>query len=261
MFRPLTFLCIAFLTGVAAAAKVETFNVWPSPGLPTSGDVVAIVPEVYDGSTAFPAFLLLHGATDDCRTWMKNGGDLRALADKHGRIILCPSAGPVSWYNTRNGSEQYLVEMVLPAAAQRYKLSGDCWIGGNSMGGYGALRLFANHPKKFSAVLALSPGTKPSRWAPQFGISEAFGPFAKSGIDDTFTDVWMKKLPKDSRPIVMVCGDRDFFLKDFNECLDAAKKFGLPVISEPVQGDHSWEFWSRELPRALVKLPPTTGKR
>lgn len=244
------------LTTSLLAARKEAFVVKPPTGLETSGKVVAIVPDAYDGSKPYPVLLLLHGAGDNENAWPDKAGDLGALADKHGRILLCPSAGKFSWYNSHNGSEAYLMEKVLPAAADRYKLTTDRWIAGNSMGGYGALRLFANHPTGFTAAIAFSPGTRPSRWTSNWNIANAFGPSVKTGTEDTFTEDWLKKLPSDGRPIVMLCGDRDFFLKDFNESLATAEKAGRGIITYPTRGDHSWKYWSAELPGALEKLAP-----
>jgi len=246
---------LALLPASIQAAKTETFTLAPIPPSTIGGNVIAIVPDAYDGSTAFPSLLLLHGAGDDEKAWPQKAGDVGTVADKFHRIILCPSAGPLSWYNPHNGSEPYVMENVLPAAAKRYKLSDDHWIAGNSMGGYGSLRLFADYPKVFTAVIAFSPGTKPSRWVKNWGISAAFGPGLTTGDEDTFTDAWLKRLANNTRPIVMVCGDKDFFLKDFNECLAAADKAGVKVITYPTQGGHDWGYWTRELPRALDKVP------
>jgi len=196
------------------AEKVETFVVKVPAGLAASGEVVATVPDAYNGATAFPAFLLLHGAGGPAAVWNAKGGNLRELADKHRRIIICPSAGPQSWYNNHNGSERYIARDVMDAAAKRYKLDGDCWIDGNSMGGYGSLRLFANHPEKFSAVLAFSPGTKPSRWMKNWDITNAMGASAAAGGEDTFTDAWLKKVEGKPRPVLMVCGYKDGFFLD-----------------------------------------------
>lgn len=242
------------VSALAPAAKTESFTVKVPEGSQAAANVVAIVPDAYDGTKPFPVLLLLHGASDTEKGWSERGGDLGALADKHARIILCPSAGKYSWYNTHNGSEPFIVGNVLPAAAQRYKLTGDRWIAGNSMGGYGTLRLFANHPETFTAAAALSPGSKPSRWVAKWEIPRALGPSVKSGDEDTFTEAWLKKLPKDGRPLLMICGDKDFFHKDYTDCVEAAKKAGVPLITYPTKGDHSWKYWTDELPAALDKL-------
>jgi S-formylglutathione hydrolase FrmB len=255
--RILPFLAVS---AFATAAKTESFTVDVPKGSQAVANVIAIVPDAYDGTKPFPVLLLLHGAGNTEKDWPERTGNLAALADKHARIILCPSAGKLSWYNTHNGSEPFIVETVLPAAAQHYKLTEDRWIAGNSMGGYGTLRLFANHPKTFTAAAAFSPGSKPSRWVKNWGITPALGPSVKSGDEDTFTDAWFKKLPRDGRPLLMICGDKDFFFKDYNDCVEAAKKAGVPLITYPTKGDHSWKYWSDELPGALGKLAAAQRK-
>ncbi len=250
-------LALPFLTIAVHAARVETFTVPGGPG-GNAYPVRCVVPDAYDGRKPFPELVLLHGASDNASTWIERGGELGALADKHARLIVTPTAGPFSWYVAQNGAEDYLLKSVLPAVGKRYRTTGDRWIAGNSMGGYGALRLGAAHPELFSAYAGLSPGVSPSRWGDKWGQRRAAGPAMAAGELDLFTPTWLKPLLADRRPVLLICGDRDFFHKDCVAALEAAAKAGKPVITYPTRGDHNWKYWAAELPGVLDRLSAAT---
>ena len=177
---PVLLLLALGISPALFAAKHENFTVEGGPGGKTFG-VQCVVPDAYDGKKPLPTLVLLHGASDNEKMWIERGGDLDALADKYGRLIVAPTAGPFSWYNNHNGSEDFLIKVVLPVVDKRYRTNGDRWITGNSMGGYGALRLGAKYPKLFSAYAGMSPGVMPSRWGKNWSLPDAFGSAVATG--------------------------------------------------------------------------------
>ena len=104
---------------------------------------------------------LLHGMSDDEGTWMRRTAIDRYAEEKDLAVVM-PDGG-LGWYtDMRRGLPWFtFVSKELPALCRRFFpiLSGrreDTYIGGLSMGGYGALKCGLRAPQTFSQVISLS---------------------------------------------------------------------------------------------------------
>ena len=104
---------------------------------------------------------LLHGMSDDEGTWMRRTAIDRYAEEKDLAVVM-PDGG-LGWYtDMRRGLPWFtFVSKELPALCRRFFpiLSGrreDTYIGGLSMGGYGALKCGLRAPETFSKVISLS---------------------------------------------------------------------------------------------------------
>jgi len=137
----------------------------------------------------------------------------------------------------------------------------DTFIGGLSMGGFGALRNGLNFPKTFGAVICLS-GAVDILSAPKVGedlvLGEAmFGPLEEAVRSDKNPRVLIEKLKKAKvRPsIYLCCGTEDRLLpqsRAFRTLLEDAG-FDLTYVEGP--GNHNWDFWDTYIKKALDWLP------
>ena len=91
----------------------------------------------------YPVLYLLHGHADDNTAWIRKS-DLELLVRDHDLIVVMPSAHRSFYTNGRYGHLYFdyitkelpvIVGNFFPASARRE----DTYIGGLSMGGYGAL--------------------------------------------------------------------------------------------------------------------------
>lgn len=231
----------------ASAAKVEDVEI-KSEKLQKTFKCRVVIPDTVPAGTKMAQFYLLHGASDKSDAWQsKTGGAVEKIADDYKRLIVCPTAGPFSWYNSNNGSEDFILKEVIPFIDARYATLPDRWIAGNSMGGFGALRLGSGHPELFSAFAGLSPCITPSKWK-TWEIPKAMGKDYASGAFDLFKPAMIEALKNDKRPRVVICGKADFFLAENQGALTACKTAGVELNWRDTEGAHDWAYWTTQLP-------------
>ena len=104
---------------------------------------------------------LLHGMSDDEGTWMRRTAIDRYAEEKDLAVVM-PDGG-LGWYtDMRRGLPWFtFVSKELPALCRRFfpilsSRREDTYIGGLSMGGYGALKCGLRAPETFSKVISLS---------------------------------------------------------------------------------------------------------
>lgn len=154
------------------------------------------------------------------------------------------------------------------------------FIGGLSMGGYGALRVALEHPEQYSRVISLSGGVDAAAAIKVTGTSErknainpipasanlpsipsaAFGTENIEGTDaDLYTLIAKRKTEGvDLPPLFQSVGTEDFI---YPGNVSAHKKFvelGLDVTYEEHPGIHNWEYWDTHIP-ACAQLAAAGG--
>ena len=195
---------------------------------------------------------------------------LRAQAELKGMAIVIPDGENLfyqdvtqlhTFYSTYVGKE--LVEMtrkLFPLSDKRE----DTYIGGISMGGYGALYNGMKYRDTFSKVAAFSPACDPylmlvkepgpgfskEQFTALFGSKEAY---LAGGCDPK--TAWCE-CPAQERPALFLCSgteDRAVY-KAVAQLEEALKEAGVPhtYIEEP--GDHDFYFWESVLDRAFSFL-------
>ena len=104
--------------------------------------------------------VLLHGLTGNHAVWPMRT-DLQSLADRHNLVIALPDGARSFWLDQAVGLEwgrwvgselPSLLRSVLRVSAAR----SETFIGGLSMGGYGAVRAAFDYPRTFGGVISLS---------------------------------------------------------------------------------------------------------
>jgi S-formylglutathione hydrolase FrmB len=105
---------------------------------------------------------LLNGYTNSGTEWLLGGG-IRYMADFFNLAMILPN-GENSFYTNGPGTGRrfgdYIGIDLVNFTRKRFGLSGereDTFIGGISMGGYGALRNGFAYPDTFSKIIAMSP--------------------------------------------------------------------------------------------------------
>lgn len=194
----------------------------------------------------YPLFLMLCGFGDDNEGWLTQG-NLQSLCDKH-RIAAVSIGGEDKWYLDSSPLESWhtLLEQELPdflygnfAKLDRSKKPVIC---GVSMGGFGALWNGLASPRRYSAIIALSPATRPD-----------------GDLNDEARFPSLKTLflqSKGALPYVhLAVGDQDFILspsRQLDEWLEE-NKIGVRYAFVPGYG-HSWDFWRVHMDRVLSEM-------
>lgn len=234
-----------------------------SSALRGRSDVSLFVPPNHESIPTIPLVLLLHGVYGGHWTWFQNGGAHRTALQlmTEGRIrpmiLIAPSDG-MSGDGTaylpqpERDNEAWVCEDVLDCVRKIFDgnaADAPVFIGGLSMGGYGALRLGAKYADRFKAISVHSAATN----------VHDLGAFLREPIDVTHLSpeepdlmYWMRlnrdKLP----PIRMDCGTEDPLLP-LNRALHAELvRESIPHQYVENRGNHSWPYWRTHVADSLL---------
>lgn len=256
--------------GFVPAGVAARFLTVSSSRLGGRADITLLLPPVELVRRPASLMIVMHGLFGSHWNWLALGG-LGDLAHEMWRqgalpplVIALPSDGlrgdGTGYLPTHDGDyERWILEDVPAAVADDTRLtdpSAPILLAGNSMGGYGALRMAAEHPGRVVAASAHSPITRfetlacyskalprPSRTPPRLG--DILGP--------------------DSPPFRFDCGTGDELLGEVRALHDQLASRGIAHGYEERQGGHDWAYWGAAIAQSLRffagilhrKAPPT----
>ena len=217
---------------------------------------------------------LLHGMSDDEGTWMRRTS-IERYAEEKGLAVVMPDGG-LGWYTDmyRGLAWFKFISKELPALCRRFfpilsDKREDTYIGGNSMGGYGALKCALRAPRTFSKVISLSgaldavdtainntvPATR-RYWEDVFGPAED----VSGSENDLFAAATALTDPALRPRIYMWCGTEDFLYAQNIRMRDHLRALGYDLTYEESPGDHQWRHWDKKIADALDWLLPGEGE-
>lgn len=217
---------------------------------------------------------LLHGMSDDEGTWMRRTS-IERYAEEKGLAVVMPDGG-LGWYTDmyRGLAWFKFISGELPALCRRFfpilsDKREDTYIGGNSMGGYGALKCALRAPRTFSKVISLSgaldaadtainntvPATR-RYWEDVFGPAED----VSGSENDLFAAATALTDPALRPRIYMWCGTEDFLYAQNTRMRDHLRALGYDLMYEESPGDHQWRHWDKKIADALDWLLPGEGE-
>ncbi|WP_251158913.1 alpha/beta hydrolase [Caniella muris] len=233
--------------------------------------VRVVLPFDRGGRPPYSCLVLLHGLQGNVNTWVYNTRVERWAQDRNLCVVMPQGdnsfwveagvpGGPVGDYGAFVAEE--LVETVrslFPVAQGRE----GTFVGGFSMGGYGALRAGLSHPGTFSRILAFSPAIH--FFEAGEGELSAHGDVAGErllfrGGRGTDLDVrWLAQglaravgAGEASWPAVrMLVGEGDWLAGCNGAFAEALAALGAPVEFDAYPGIHSWNFVQDHLEGAL----------
>lgn len=217
---------------------------------------------------------LLHGMSDDEGTWMRRTS-IERYAEEKGLAVVMPDGG-LGWYTDmyRGLAWFKFISKELPALCRRFfpilsDKREDTYIGGNSMGGYGALKCALRAPRTFSKVISLSgaldavdtainntvPATR-RYWEDVFGPAED----VSGSENDLFAAATALTDPALRPQIYMWCGTEDFLYAQNTRMRDHLRVLGYDLTYGESPGDHQWKHWDKKIADALNWLLPGEGE-
>lgn len=213
----------------------------------------------------FKTLYLLHGLHGQCTDWMSYSR-IRRWAEANDLAVVMPS-GDNSFYADRPDAKanygEFLGRELVEVTRAMFPLSDkreDTFIGGLSMGGYGALRTGLKYHETFGAIIALSSAFKQFE-AEEISFREyrevCFGPLTEAAKTDKNPRILMEALADNPRKpaIYIACGLQDELLPWSRLYHELLKGYGFDVVYEEWEGDHDWEFWDAGIEKAIRWLP------
>lgn len=214
---------------------------------------------------SYKTLYLLHGLSDDHTTWHRRTSIERYAAER-GIAVVMPSGGR-SWYTDEGEKFLSFIAEELPRVCRAFfkgmsEKREDTLVAGNSMGGYGAVKMALLYPETFGGVASFSGGFAidmfsknyfADEWKTAFGSDFSDPAELMGSRHDVFkmaSDFKGENIPK----IYIGCGNEDVFIKsnrDFSAHLEA---LDIPHYFEEADGGHNWAFWDKYIQSALDYL-------
>jgi len=245
----------------------------PVPGVPSLRHVTVKSPAlgrrvdisvcISPGNDPLPLVILLHGVYGSHWDWAISGHAPTTLASLVDARTIRPMAlampsdglwGDGSAY-LRHGDEDaetFIVDEVAAAAAivdPRAGATGDVFIAGLSMGGFGAVRLACLHPQRFRAAAGMSSVTELS-WL-MGAVEEPLSAYEAEPGTGTLLEVVTGVDAELRPPLRFDCGLDDHLLAANRTLHQELVSAGVQhEYSEP-PGGHAWPYWRARLPEVL----------
>lgn len=229
----------------------------------------------FDRTRRFPCLTLLHGYSGNERTWLYSSR-ISDYAQRCGLAVICPDGNNGHYTDWECGplNFTYLDQEFLPAMRAMFPLSDrreDNYIGGLSMGGYGAMKWAFTRPETFSYALNFAGGVdiEPrlayyrSRPETKKSIENVFGDLDRvvGGHNDVFALIRKASAEGRELPKVFTCaGTEDIpgtqgHLKLIQVCREA----GVDVTAKETPGEHDFYCWDPLLKWAIEEWLPLKG--
>ena len=240
--------------------------------LPTDKKVFPGQPKPEEKS--FKTLYLMHGILGNYTDWVSSTR-LQTWAQDKNIAIIMPSGDNSFYVDKPVPGERYgtfirkeLVEFTRKSFPLSHKRE-DTFIGGLSMGGYGAIINGLMAPETFSVVCALSAATIAGRvehliensdnifYSKEF-FERVFGDSQKFiGSDHDYVTV-AKKLAESNNQkpkIFMACGYDDNLFESNQLFKDQLQSLNFEVTWIEDQGKHDWDFWNKYIEKFINWLP------
>ena len=207
----------------------------------------------------YPVLYVLHGSKDDSSSWI-NLSNIFLLCRDLDLILVFPSVTNSCYVNMKYGSDYYTwVSEELPVKLKNlFPISDDpkdTFIMGESMGGYGTLRIALSKPHNYAKAVCLS-GCDLADFM-DFNEKYRIGCFGSkeeylNSDDNLYKLIEKAKDENDLPDLAFYCGTQDFI---YNGCKKIAeeceKKLKTEVVQEYWNGMHNFFFWNEAAEKAL----------
>ena len=214
----------------------------------------------------FKTLYLLHGYLGNYTDWV-SGTRIQRWAEERDLAVVMPSGDNAFYLDypaTDNCYGQFVGRELVEITRRMFPLSDkreDTFIGGLSMGGFGAMRNGLKYHDTFGAIISFSGAfhflEKMSLQCPEY-FTSVFGDLQQAVASDKNPWVLAKVLAKQGEQlprIYIACGTEDRLLPQSRDFRDLLVANGFDVTYAEGPGDHNWDFWDTYIKKALDWLP------
>lgn len=210
---------------------------------------------------------LLHGLSGSSAEWTRFS-KIEYYAKKYNFIIIMPEVQRSFYCDTVCGTNYFTyVADELPEICNRwFRLDSsrdNTFIAGESMGGYGAVKIGLSRPDRFGGIASLSgvldyvsfaKRIQNGEW-PDFQPGELLALHGGNGapkIEDDPIFLVQNQAKNTKRPrLIQLCGRDDFLFEDNLRFRDAAEAAGYGHTWLEAPGDHEWPYWDKAIQYAI----------
>lgn len=216
---------------------------------------------------------LLHGYSGDEHDWLLMGNVLELSSKYNVSIFIC-TAGNNFYLDRDVTGRQYgtfVGEEFVQYTRKVFSLSEErenTWIGGLSMGGYGALHLGLRYAETFGKIISLSPALiteelesmeagSQNFMANYAYYTEVFGPLQGINRSDSNPSWQIQKLleqGKDVPEIYLAMGTEDRLRESSEQFAEYLEQCEVKYTYVSEYGFHDWPFWRKHIVLAVEKF-------
>lgn len=210
---------------------------------------------------------LLHGLGGNAGEWTRFS-KIEYYAKKYNFIIIMPEVQRSFYCDTAFGPNYYTyVAEELPAICQRWlnvtKAREKTFIAGESMGGYGAVKIGLRNKKKYAAIGSLSgvldfkrivQDIMENRWediSPREMVAVLGTDTVVKPEDDVLYLVKEAAKCADRPKLIQICGTEDFLYPDNQLFHNTVQEAGFKHTYMEWEGEHAWPFWDTAIQRVF----------
>jgi len=210
---------------------------------------------------------LLHGLSDDASAWQRYTS-IETLAAAYGLVVVMPSVGRSFYANQPNGQDffSYVTEELPRYLKDIFALDPrreDTFIAGNSMGGYGAVKVALHQPERFAAAASFSGVLSlnvlqldPSDWRKR-EFSLLFGPLDQLPGSEHDPALWLQRAaanPSANPRLYIAAGRQEDIYPLSGMFHTACQALGIPSEYHEEDGQHNWFLWDRQIRPFLASV-------
>ena len=199
---------------------------------------------------------LLHGLSGNEDEWIRFS-KIEYYAKKYNFIIVMPRVDRSFYCNTtyKINYFDYIADELPQIIAKWFKISTsreNTYISGESMGGYGAVKIGLSRPEKYAGIGALSGVLDYESFA-QLIRKEEWPDMAKEELDVLYDeDAPMKLLDKvvslkEKPKLIQLCGTEDFLYENNQTFRKHLEDINYEHIYREGPGDHAWPYWDKAI--------------
>jgi S-formylglutathione hydrolase FrmB len=226
--------------------------------------LMILTPELGNLSAKIPTFFFLHGlGMDSSEIFRKT--NLELYVQQRGFAIVTAYAGKSFYTNMVYGDDyqKFFEQELISFLKQHFSwFNSDPnfnYIGGISMGGFGAIKLGINNPSFFKKIISISapihfdiPGL-PSDLTQ--ALTNAFG--ENYNTSNSLTD--LRKIatsisPRNIPPINLYCGSEDSLYLQNSEFDNLLTDQSITHTFDYWNGQHDWDFWNQAIAKVTQTL-------
>lgn len=201
----------------------------------------------------YKTLLLLHGLSDDCTIWARRTS-IERYATEHGIAVVMPSAERSFYTDMRYGDRfyTYISKEVLKVARDFLPLSErreDNFVAGNSMGGYGALKIALKNPECFSAAAGLSSVADIKLFMTKHrpALRELIYGDSIADSEDLFALATEHSTDSVKARIYTCVGKDDFMYEENLRLKKHFESLDYDYTYDDGEGTHEWGYWDKNI--------------
>ena len=207
----------------------------------------------------YKTLYLLHGLLGNYTDWVSQTR-IQKWAEEKNLAVVMPSGDNAFYFKSRtpwNDYETFIGEELPEITRKMFPLSDkreDTFIGGLSMGGYGALRNGIVFSDTFSRVIGLSSALHifdDLSEEANLGLFDNLEEASKTNINHVVAADEMFKEGRDIPKFYMACGRQDDLYRANTSFRDYLIKNGADVTWDEEDAGHEWDFWDSQIKKVI----------